>query len=139
MSYQVPVEAGQILQFRRAIGESGAALEPGGLAPPTFLKAADIFDRQTPSDRVWHEAANRPASIGAGFHAEQTFRYYRHPRAGEVLTAVVRPGRRWAKEGRRGGHLQFAESVTEFTDEAGELVVTATFLAVRSERRPPTP
>jgi hypothetical protein len=136
MSYQVPVEAGQILQFRRAIGESGAKLEPGGLAPPTFLKAADIFDPQTPSDRVWADAANRPAGRGAGFHAEQTFHYYRHPRAGEVLTATVKPGGRWATEGRRGGHLQFAETITEFTDEAGDLVVTATFLAVRTEHRP---
>ncbi len=107
-TYEVLVEAGQVLQFRRAVGELEAPLEPDGVAPPTFLMAADVFDpeyeRRPRSGNDWPGAANRPAGGGAGFHAEQSFTYHRHPRAGEKLTAIVRPGRRWRrKAGGAGG------------------------------------
>ena len=136
----MPVEAGQILAFRRAVGELEAELEPAAIAPPTFLMAADLFDpdfeRRPRTGRDWPGAANQPASGGAGFHAEQTFIYHRHPLAGERLTATVRPGRRWEKAGRRGGRLLFTETLTDFTDDSGELVVTASFVSVGTERKP---
>ncbi len=139
-SYEVLVEAGQVMQFRRAVGELEAPLEGEGIAPPTFLMAADVFDpeyeRRPRAGRDWPGAANQPAGGGAGFHAEQSFTYHRHPRAGERLTATVRPGRRWEKEGRRGGRLVFTETVTEFTDPNGELVVSASFVSVGTERKP---
>jgi hypothetical protein len=139
-SYAVPVEAGQVAQFRRAVGELEAAAEPGAAAPPTFLMAADLFDpeyqRRPRAGQDWPGAANQTAGSGAGFHAEQTFVYHRHPHAGESLTATVRPGRRWEKAGRRGGRLVFTETVTDFTDESGDLVVTATFTSVGTERKP---
>jgi hypothetical protein len=77
-----------------------------------------------------------PAAGGAGFHAEQAFEYHRHPRAGEELFATVLPGRTWEKEGRRAGRLEFHETVTEYRDSAGELVVTATWVSVSTERLP---
>jgi hypothetical protein len=71
---------------------------------------------------------------GSGLHAEQHYEYHRTPRVGDVLTATTRPGERWEKAGRRGGKLLFAESITEFRDEDGELVVTARAVTVRTER-----
>ncbi len=139
-SYEVLVEAGQVLQFRRAVGELEAPVEPGGIAPPTFLMAADLFDpeyeRRPRVGRDWLGSPNRPAGAGAGFHAEQSFTFHRHPRAGEQLTATVRPGRRWEKDGRRGGRLLFTETITDFTDPSGELVVSASFVSVGTERKP---
>lgn len=73
---------------------------------------------------------------GAGLHAEQRFEYHRPVRAGDVLTAETKPGRSWEKEGRRGGTLHFSESVTEYRNQDGELVVTATGVGVRTERVP---
>jgi hypothetical protein len=139
-SYQVPVEAGQVAAFRRAVGELEAQPEPDAIAPPTFLMAADLFDpdyqRRPRAGQDWPGGANQPAGEGAGFHAEQTFTYHRHPRVADVLTATVRPGRRWEKAGRRGGRLLFTETLTEFVDESGELVATASFVSVGTERKP---
>jgi hypothetical protein len=102
--------------------------------------AADLFDpeyeRRPRSGHEWPGAANHPAGGGAGFHAEQSFTFHRHPRAGEQLRATVRPGRRWEKQGRRGGRLLFTETITDFTDPAGELVVSASFVSVGTERKP---
>jgi hypothetical protein len=139
-SYPVPVEAGHVLQFRRAVGELEADPEADALAPPTFLMGADVFDpeyqRRPRGGQEWPGAVNRPSDGGAGFHAEQSFVYHRHPRAGETLTATVRPGRRWQKEGRRGGTLLFTETITDFTDDTGEPVVSAAFVSVATARRP---
>jgi len=46
----------------------------------------------------------------------------------------VKPGKSWEKEGRRGGKLMFSESVTEYRDQNGELVITATGVGVRTEK-----
>ena len=71
---------------------------------------------------------------GTGLHAEQHYEYHRPLRAGDVLTSTTTPGKRWEKEGRRAGKLVFAESVTEYRNQEGELVVTARSVAVRTER-----
>lgn len=73
---------------------------------------------------------------GSGLHAEQRFEYHGLVRAGDVLTAMTRPGRTWERQGRRGGTLHFGESVTEYRNQEGELVVTATSVGVRTERVP---
>ncbi|GIS20739.1 MAG: hypothetical protein CM15mP120_26550 [Pseudomonadota bacterium] len=38
---------------------------------------------------------------GGGLHAEQHFEYHRHIGPGDVLTAEVKPGKTWEKEGKR--------------------------------------
>lgn len=140
MTFRVPVEAGQILQFRRAVGELDATLGDDAVAPPTFLMAADHFDgdyaRRPQPGRPWPGAVNAPAGGGAGFHAEQVFEYHRHPRAGDQLFATVRPGRTWEKQGERAGRLEFHETITEYRDASGELYVTATWVSVSTERVP---
>ena len=44
------------------------------------------------------------------------------------------PGKTWEREGRRSGKLVFSESVTEYRDQKGELVITARSVGVRTER-----
>ena len=71
---------------------------------------------------------------GGGLHAEQHFTYHRHVRPGDVLTGTVKPGKTWEKEGKRSGKLVFSESITEYRDQNGELVITARGVGVRTER-----
>jgi hypothetical protein len=71
---------------------------------------------------------------GGGLHAEQRYIYHRHPKVGDVLTATNKPGKSWEKEGKRSGKLVFSESITEYRDQDGELVVTAIGTGVRTER-----
>ena len=71
---------------------------------------------------------------GGGLHAEQHFEYHRHLRPGDVLTGTVVPGATWEKESRRAGKLSFTETVTEYRDQNGELVITARGVGVTTER-----
>lgn len=156
-----PVEAGHILLFARSIGDdnpayagavSGAEPVP---APPTFVQASAQFDpdyvlRPVPGKRWFGSGRNAtgsnaaPSTGGGGggggggnggtLHAEQHYTYHRPLRAGEVLTATAVPGKNWEKQGRRGGKLLFSESVIEYRDPQGELVVTARGVGVRTEK-----
>jgi len=71
---------------------------------------------------------------GGGLHAEQHFEYHRHLHPGDVLSATVKPGKTWEKESKRAGKLVFSESITEYRDQHGELVITARGVGVRTER-----
>jgi acyl-CoA thioesterase FadM len=71
---------------------------------------------------------------GGGLHAEQHFEYHRHLKPGDVLTATTKPGETWEKQSKRAGKLVFSESVTEYRDQNGELVITARGVGVRTER-----
>ena len=125
------------------------------IAPPTFTQASAQFDPdyflRPKTGQPWfgsakeatgirpkasNAAAGAPPSGAAagGLHAEQHFEYHRPLRAGDVLTAVSKPGKSWQKEGRRGGNLHFSESITEYYDASGKLVVTARGVGVRTER-----
>ena len=73
-------------------------------------------------------------SSAGGLHAEQHFTYHRHLRPGDVLTATNKAGTTWEKEGKRSGKLVFAETITEYRDQDGELVITARGVGVRTER-----
>lgn len=150
----MPVEATHILMFARAIGdtnpvyadaEAARAREPGGIiAPPTFVQASAQFDptyylRPQPgepwfgSGKTASGVEGKAASSG-GLHAEQHYEYHRHPRPGDVLTAETRAGKTWEKESKRAGKLTFREKITEYRDQNGELVVTATSVGVTTER-----
>lgn len=153
-----PVEAGHIMMFARSVGDpnpvyydaaSAAATEAGGiLAPPTFAQASAQFDPdyflRPKIGQPWFGSGKTPTGVvregggggggGGGLHAEQHFEYHRPLRAGDVLSATVTPGKTWEKEGRRSGKLVFSESVTEYRDQNGELVITARSVGVRTER-----
>src|SRR5690606_38295717 len=129
--------------------ETAAGTDMGGvIAPPTFVMAAAQFDpdymlRPKPG-RPWMGSGRTPSGTagqeesggGTGLHAEQHFTYYRPIRPGDVLTAESREGRRWEKQGKRGGTLKFSETIVDYRDSSGELVVTARMVGVVTERTP---
>jgi acyl dehydratase len=153
-----PIEAGHVMAFARAIGDfnpvycdaDAAATEKAGglLAPPTFVQASAQYDPdyalrprpgvawfgsgRTPSGRVGESTGG--SGGGTGLHAEQHYEYHRPVRPGEVLTLTVSEGASWEKQGRRGGLLQFRESITEYRGADGELVVVARSVGVRTDR-----
>jgi hypothetical protein len=147
-----PVEAGQVLQFARAIGDpnpeyavaqdAGAAVTDK-VAPPTFVQVAAHFDPEYSLrprlGEPWWGSGRTPSGVpaverpgGVGLHAEQHFEYHRPVRVGDVLSAVERPGETWEKQG-RSGTLVFTERILDYRDDRGELVVTARIVAVRTE------
>jgi hypothetical protein len=149
-----PIEASHILMFARAIGDADPVWE-GALrgadpvpAPPTFVQSSAQFDpdyflRPKPG-QDWFgsgkEATGTKSSSGGGggggtgLHAEQHYTYHRPLRSGMVLTTTTGDGKTWEKQGRRGGKLVFSETIIEYRDEAGELVVTARGVGVRTEK-----
>jgi len=153
-----PIEAGHIMMFARSIGDANEiyydddyakGTEPGAvIAPPTFVQASAQFDPdyflRPKIGQEWFGSAKEPTGVtqrdggggggGGGLHAEQHYEYHKQLKAGDVLAATSKAGKTWEKQGRRGGKLTFSESVTEYHDQNGELVVTATSVGVRTER-----
>jgi hypothetical protein len=154
-----PIEAGHVMMFARAIGDANPiyydenyakTTEPGSIiTPPTFIQAGAQFDPdyflRPKIGQPWFGSGKEPTGIkpgaggdtrggGRGLHAEQHYEYHRHLRPGDVLTAMVKPGKQWEKEGRRSGKLIFTETIIEFRDQKGELVITARGVGVQTER-----
>ena len=155
-----PVEASHILMFARSVGDDNPVYadadaakktEAGGIiAPPTFAQSSAQFDPdyflRPKAGQPWFGSGKNPTGItrapggggggggGGGLHAEQHFEYHRHLRPGDVLTAETKPGNSWERESKRAGKLMFSESVTEYRDQKGELVITARGVGVRTER-----
>ena len=154
------VEASHIMMFARAVGDDNqvyydadyaAGTEAGSIiAPPTFAQASAQFDpdyglRPRVDGDGWFGSGGKPTGAkpregdgggggGGGLHAEQRFVYHRHMKPGDVLSATNKPGKTWEKQGRRSGKLVFSESITEYRDQDGELVITAIGVGVRTER-----
>lgn len=154
------VEASHIMMFARSVGDDNQVYydedyakdtEPGSIiAPPTFAQASAQFDpnyglRPPIDGDGWFGSGGKPSGAkaregggggggGGGLHAEQRFIYHRHIKPGDVLSATNKPGKTWEKQGRRSGKLVFSESVTEYRDQNGDLVVTAIGVGVRTER-----
>ena len=155
-----PVEASHILMFARSVGDDNQVYydadyakttEAGGIiAPPTFAQASAQFDPdyflRPKIGQPWFGSGKNPTGVtraaggggggggGGGLHAEQHFEYHRHLKPGDVLTATTKPGNSWERESKRADKLVFSESVTEYRDQHGELVITARGVGVRTER-----
>ncbi len=154
-----PVEASHILMFARAVGdpnpiysdeEYAKKSEVGGIiAPPTFAQASAQFDPdyflRPKVGEKWFGSGKNPTGLtksadssggggGGGLHAEQHFEFTRPLHAGDVLFCTTREGEGWEKQGRRGGKLIFTQSISEYRDEKGELVVTVRSVGVRTEK-----
>ena len=157
------IEASHIMMFARSIGddnpvyydeehksESGCE---GIIAPPTFAQSSAQFDpdyflRPKIGGEGWFgsgkEASGaKPSSSSGesggggaamGLHAEQHFEYHLPVKAGDVLSATTKPGNTWEKESKRAGKLKFSESVTEYRNQDGDLVITATGVGLQTER-----
>ena len=156
-----PIEASHIKMFAASIAdenpiyhdeEKARATEPGSIiAPPTFAQASAQFDDtyflrpkpgkpwmgsgRTPSGTAGQASSGQSTGMGArGLHPEQHFEYHRHLKPGDVLTAEMKQGKSWEKEGKRSGKLKFSEAITEYRDQNGELVITARSVGVETER-----
>ena len=141
-----PIEAGQVLVFRRALGhedaERDADTSSDALVPATFVQASAHFDpdyilRPRPGT-PWFGSGRDAGSVpdgGGGLHAEQHYEFHQPVRVGMVLSATEREGRTWQKTG-RSGTLLFSEWITEYVDADGLPVVTATSVGV--QQRHPT-
>lgn len=155
-----PVEETHIMMFARSVGddnpiyhdpEYAAATDIGHMiAPPTFAQASAQFDPDYPLrpqvGQPWFGSGATPTGItksdsggsgggnGGSLHAEQHFEYHRHLKPGDVLTATTSDGKTWEKQSKRAGKLMFSERVTEYRDQNGELVITATGVGVRTEK-----
>ncbi len=141
-------------------GDYAASSEAGSIiAPPTFAQASAQFDPnyflrpkdgqkwfgsgRTASGTMRDPAADdgpapaddeKSGSSAGGLHAEQHFTYHRHIRPGDVLTGTVKEGERWEKQSKRAGTLKFSETITEYHDQNGELVITARGVGVVTEK-----
>jgi hypothetical protein len=155
-----PIEASHIMMFARSIADGNQiyydddyaqGTEPGSIiAPPTFAQASAQYDEnyflRPKIGEPWFGSAKEATGVkreegdgsggggGGGLHAEQHFEYHRHLKPGDVLTAAIKPGKTWEKESKRAGKLMFSETVTEYRDQNGELVITARGVGVRTER-----
>jgi acyl dehydratase len=107
----------------------GSGSTPSGLSKPRPREGEGNGD-----DSGSGSGGGDGGSGGTGLHAEQRYEYHRPLVAGDVLSAETRAGETWTKQGRRGGNLRFRELITEYRDQEGELVVTATSVAVATER-----
>jgi acyl dehydratase len=155
--HEFPIDRTAILTFAAALGESNpiywdesyARATPlgGVIAPPTFAVAAAHWNPDY-ALRGIRRIPGRPGGAGSGgerterrgggssrlLHGEQRFEYHQPMRPGMRLRVSTRPGRTWEKEGKRGGTLRFSETISEFRDEQGALVVTATSVGIVTEK-----
>ena len=149
-----PVEASHILMFARSVGDDNPVYSDEDAAKKTeaggiFAQSSAQFDPdyflRPKIGQPWFGSGKEPTGVkrapgggggggGGGLHAEQHFEYHRHLKPGDVLTATTQPGKTWEKESARAGKLVFSESVTEYRDQNGELVITARGVGVRTER-----
>ena len=156
--YDFPVDRTAILTFAAAIGETNpiywdaaaAQSTPLGdvIAPPTFGVSSAHWNpnyglrgtRKIPPRVEAPAAESKPRSGGGGgslarvLHGEQRFVYHKPLQPGMVLRVTTRPGKAWEKEGKKGGKLKFTETITEYRDAAGELVLVATSVGVLTEK-----
>ncbi len=152
-----PIEAGHIMLFARSVGDANPIYydadaaedtEPGHIIPPpTFVQSSAQFTEgynlRPVIGEPWFGSGKEPTGVqressggggGTGFHAEQHYEYHAPIKPGDVLKAVDKPGNSWEREGRRGGTLKFNESITEYYNQDGELVVTARSVGVQTSR-----
>ena len=150
----MPIEATHIMMFARAIGDNnriyhdpkyGAKREPDSIiAPPTFARSMAQFDPnhelRLKHGKKWFGSGKNPSGLvgkapsSGGLHAEQHFEYHRHIKPGDQLSVTSRDGNTWEKESRRAGKLKFAETVYEFHDQNGDLVITMRSVVVHTEK-----
>jgi len=149
-----------ILLFASALGETNPiywdeeaakATSLGGvIAPPTFAISSAHWNpdyalkgiRRIPASKPRPAAATGGGGGGGGggmniarvLHGEQRFEYHEPVRPGMKLTVTTKPGKTWSKEGEKGGTMNFSETITEYRDEKGALVVVATSVGIVTEK-----
>jgi hypothetical protein len=132
--FQMVVERGKIREFARATKSSNPEYLEGEhpLSPVTFLSASGFW--QDESNSPWGDG---PRNYERILHGEQEFVFFGEPpRAGAILTGISRIDRIYEKAGRRGGAMNFTETVTEFRDETGKLVAESRSTVIETGQAP---
>ena len=132
--FQMVVERGKIREFARATKSSNPEYLEGEhpLSPVTFLSASGFW--QDESNSPWGDG---PRNYERILHGEQEFVFFGEPpRAGAVLTGISRIDRIYEKAGRRGGAMNFTDTVTEFRDETGKLVAESRTTVIETGQPP---
>jgi hypothetical protein len=133
MSFEIPIERGKIREFARAAQSRNPAYDgPGAVIPPTFLTTAGNF---------WSDGERPTADLGFELarvlHGEEEYEFFGPPpHAGQALTVTSRLGDQWEKEGKRGGVMRFAKLITEYRDEAGNLVAEQRTTVIETAKPP---
>lgn len=151
---KMPVEATHIMMFARSVGddnpiyhdaEYAKKTEVGHIiAPPTFPRSVAQFDPnyhlRPKKGEPWFGSGGKPSGVegkaksSGGLHAEQHFEYHRHLKPGDMLTVTTKPGKVWEKQSARAGKLVFTETIIEYRDQNGDLVITSRGVGVKTER-----
>lgn len=128
--FRFPVELGKVREFARAIGSRDPSYAEGTTTPPTFLMAADHWQRRENS--AW---GDHKRNLARTLHAEQEFVFHGPPpAAGTALIGQSRVDKHYAKEGKRGGTMTFTEVVTEYRDADGTLVAEVRATTVETSK-----
>lgn len=134
-AFAMAVERGKVREFARATQSRNPAYleDPAPPVTPTFLMTM-AFWSPPEAGELWHQLG---IDLRRLLHGEQEFRFPKGPpRAGAQLTAKTRVESVTEKEGKRGGTMTFAVTVTEFRDESGEVVAEARSTAIETGRAP---
>ena len=120
--YEFPVDRTQVMLFARSVRDINpvfsdpddpATKAAGGIiVPPTFVQSSAHWEpnyglditRPRPANAPQRPAGGGGGGLGRGLHAEQHYEYHHPIHVGDTLTVTSKPGERWEKEGRRGGH-----------------------------------
>lgn len=134
--FALDVERGKIHEFATATKSTHPAHFEGHhpVCPPTFLTTAFFWETRVPGSNPWEKVRMDPKR---GMHAEQEFVFHGPPpRAGTRLIGTSRIEKIFEKQGKRGGTMTFAVMVTEYRDEAGNLVAEARLTGVETAKNP---
>ena len=120
--FKMAVETGKVKEFARACKSTNPAYDGGPhdqiTMHPTFLQASAFW--QTPESSPMRGASLDLRRI---LHGGQEFVFHGPPpKSGQVLTGTSRVDKVYSKEGKRGGTMSFVETVTEYRNEAGDVV-----------------
>jgi len=132
------IEAGKVEEFARAVKDDDpihrdedAANERGfdRIPVPLTFERVSAFPRYRTVEKY---------GIDLGFqeeytiHGEQAYEYERPMKVGDVLTGTTTLADIYERDGNRGGTMTFAELETEYTDQDGEVVLTARATAIET-------
>jgi len=134
MSFQMPVELGKVREFARAVKSRNPAHRGlDALMPPTMLTCARLLWQPREQDALTELGFDMKRLL----HGEEEYVFHGPPpRVGQTLEVTTRVADRYEKPGKRGGAMRFGVVVSEFRDEAGELVAEQRTVLIETAKAP---
>jgi hypothetical protein len=134
VSFQMPVELGKVREFARAVKSRNPAHRgPEALMPPTMLTCARLLWQPREQDALNELGFDMKRLL----HGEEEYVFHGPPpRVGQTLEVTTRVTDRYEKPGKRGGTMRFGVVVSEFRDEAGELVAEQRTVLIETAKAP---